>query len=56
MNPSKAQRQVTGPFLNKRFPVRLAVAGVLLAVVSASAQTTNMAELRELRGGVYREF
>ena len=56
MKPSKAKPNMIGPFSYNLRSIRLAAAGALLAVLSVSAQTTNMAELRELRVACLESF
>lgn len=55
-NPRRdATRNVSGSF-SKLFPLRLVAAGALLVSLAAFAQTTNMAELRELRVACLESF
>jgi chromosome segregation ATPase len=56
MKPSNPKHQVAGSFSYKLLAVRLAAAGALLAIISAPAQTTNMAELRDLRISCLESF
>jgi chromosome segregation ATPase len=56
MKPLFSKREVSGPFSYTLLPARLAAAGALLAVITAPAQTTNMAELRELRVACLESF
>ena len=56
MNSSKAKYLLLGSLSYKPLLIQLVAAGALLAILSASAQTTNMAELRELRVACLESF
>src|SRR5664279_2583429 len=56
MNSSKARYLLLGSLSYKPLLIQLVAAGALLAIISASAQTTNMAELRELRVACLESF
>jgi len=56
MNSPKAKYLLLGSLSYRPLLIHLVAAGALLATISASAQTTNMAELRELRVACLESF